>query len=507
MTDFPWVTFALIRDPLVVALFLFSLGGSLSHYLFRRYPIGRAIVRVIFLVILTIILLYAGVVPYQPSVLTGAPLLDMAHAALKVAWWLWTAWFIVGFLRAFVVAERRPREAKLVQDLLAGLIYLTAVFAIVAYVFDLPVSGLLATSGAIAIILGLALQSTLSDVFSGVVLNFSRPYRPGDWISIDGSTDGRVLEMNWRATHVLTAKRDLAIFPNSMIAKAKVVNASSPSGIHGITITVQVDARTPPATSADILGHAVLNCRLILAAPAPLVVVKSISANLTEFEISFFVEELAHSSRAQNELFDWISRHLTAAGIALASSQSQPLWALEPADSKQAKASAERAFDLVAIFVDLTEEERKTLAAKAQYKHYDEGDALVEPGTVLRSLFVIGAGVVSLTTAGLQGEMEVLRLGPGDHFGEIGMLTKRPAEATLKALVPVTTYELAKDDLAPVLAARPEVSYALCRALARRQAAGQLVASPDIDDTAPVRRVAAWFSDRLHRLLDLANAE
>jgi small-conductance mechanosensitive channel len=48
----------------------------------------------------------------------------------------------------------------------------------------------------------LALQSTLSDVFSGIVLNFSRPYRPGDWISIDGGTDGRVIEMNWRATHV-----------------------------------------------------------------------------------------------------------------------------------------------------------------------------------------------------------------------------------------------------------------------------------------------------------------
>ena len=92
---------------------------------------------------------------------------------------------------------------------------------------------LLATSGVIAIILGLALQSTLSDVFSGIVLNFSRPYRPGDWISIDGGTDGRVIEMNWRATHVLTAKRDLAIVPNSTIAKAKIVNTSSPSGIHG----------------------------------------------------------------------------------------------------------------------------------------------------------------------------------------------------------------------------------------------------------------------------------
>jgi hypothetical protein len=34
--------------------------------------------------------------------------------------------------------------------------------------------------------------------------------------------------MNWRATHVLTAKRDLAIVPNSTIAKAKIVNTNSP---------------------------------------------------------------------------------------------------------------------------------------------------------------------------------------------------------------------------------------------------------------------------------------
>ena len=327
MIDLSWVTVVFLRDPLVVTLLLLSLGGVLTHYLFRRHPLGRAMVRVLFLIVLTIILLYAGVVPYEPLNRTGVPLQDAVRAALKIAWWLWTAWFLIGFLRVFVVIEHRPREGKLVQDLLAGVIYLAAVFAIIAYVFDLPLSGLLATSGAIAIILGLALQSTLSDVFSGIVLNFSRPYRPGDWISIDGSTDGRVVEMNWRATHVLTAKRDLATIPNSMIAKAKVVNASSPSGIHGLSITVQVAPKIPPATSAEIFGQAILNCSLILAAPAPLVAVKSISANSTEFEISFFVEELANSSRAQNELFDWIYRHLTAAGIALASNSGPTIFA------------------------------------------------------------------------------------------------------------------------------------------------------------------------------------
>lgn len=163
--------------------------------------------------------------------------------------------------------------------------------------------------------------------------------------------------------------------------------------------------------------------------------------------------------------------------------------------------------DLVAIFAGLTEDERRTFAAKTKQTSWDADANLVEPGQVLHSLFIIGAGVVSLTVVGSEGEIELLRLGPGDHFGEIGMLTGHAAEATLKALLPVTTYELAKGDLAPVLEARPEVSQELCRALAKRQAAGQLIASPDIDKGLPPSRVVLWFSDRLHRLFDRVGAE
>jgi small-conductance mechanosensitive channel len=178
---------------------------------------------------------------------------------------------------------------------------------------------LLATSGAIAIVLGLALQSTLGDLFSGLVLNFSKPYRPGDWINLEGGTSGRVIEMNWRATHVLTARQDLAIVPNSTIAKSKIVNVSSPSGIHGVAIAIQLDTRTPPSIGTEILERALLNCRLVLGTPAPTVAVKSITAAYIEFEITFFVEDLALATQAQNELFDLIFRHLTASGLDLAS--------------------------------------------------------------------------------------------------------------------------------------------------------------------------------------------
>jgi small-conductance mechanosensitive channel len=507
MIDLSVVTEAAEQDPLVVAFGLMVLGGLTTHFLLKNRPFARAIIRVVFLILLTVVLVSADIVPYQPLHLTGSPFRDAVHGALKVAWWLWAAWFLVGFLRAFVIVEHRPREGKLLQDLLAGLIYLVAVFAIIAYVFDLPIQGLLATSGAVAIILGLALQSTLGDVFSGVVLSFSRPYRPGDWISLDGGTDGRVIEMNWRATHVLTGRRDLAIVPNSTIAKSKIVNVSSPSGIHGVTITVQLDARTAPSAGTEILEHAILNNRLIVATPAPSVTVKSINATYTEFEITFFVEELASATRAQNQLFDLIFRHLAVAGIDLATAGNQLDQAIETQAPRRSKTGPERLLDLVAIFASLTTDERKSIAAKLKQKSYDHGETLVEPGTVLQSLFIVGTGVLLFTQEGSLGEIELLRIGPGDHFGEIGMLTGTPATAKISALMPATVYELAKDDLSPLLEARPDVAQELCRALAQRQAAGQLVASDELVEAVPANRLTTWFSERLHRLYDMANVE
>ena len=507
MIDFASITQVASRDPLVVILGLFIIGGLTTHFLFKRHPLGRAVVRVVFLILLTIALLHADIVPYQPLVLTGSPFRDAVHALLKIAWWFWTAWFLVGVLRAFVVFQHIPREAKLLQDLLAGLIYLAAVFATITYVFNLPIQGLLATSGVVAIILGLALQSTLGDVFSGIVLSFSRPYRPGDWISVEGSTDGRVIELNWRATYILTARRDLAILPNSTIAKSKIVNVSSPSGLHGTTVTVQVDSQTAPSRCSEVLEYALRNSRLIVATPAPTITIKTINATYAEFEIAFFVEELASTVKAQNELFDFIYRHLTAADIDLAASQNGPDRAVADEGRQKNRSGVERLLELVDIFGTFAPEERAAIAAKLKSRSYDEGETMVEPGVVLQSLFIIGSGVVSLTREGIEGEMELLRLGPGDHFGEIGMLTGEAATARISALVPTTVYELAKADLTPILEARPPVAQELCRTLARLQAAGRLSASPELDEHVPKHRLTDWFSDRIHRLYTVVNVE
>jgi len=110
--------------------------------------------------------------------------------------------------------------------------------------------------------------------------------------------------MNWRATHILTGRRDLAILPNSSITTAKLVNASFPGGVHGIAIAVEIESSTPPSAGVEMLQRATLNCRYMVTTPAPIVAVTAIRRTCTEYEVTLFVADLADSTRALNELFD-----------------------------------------------------------------------------------------------------------------------------------------------------------------------------------------------------------
>jgi small-conductance mechanosensitive channel len=235
-------------------------GFLVTRLAFGENPVARFLAQLASFAGFTIMLFAAGVLPSEPTP-KGDPSFEyVVINVFKVIWWLAAAWLFAGFFRAVLVFKGQPRETRFLQDLVVGAVYITAVLAIAADVFDMPVSGLLAASGVIAIVLGLALQNTLGDVFSGVVLNFAKPYRPGDWIILDGGLQGRVVETDWRATHILTPDNDLAIIPNSIIAKTKLINASQPMQAHGLTIVVRLEPTVAPSAGSAALVAALLSC-------------------------------------------------------------------------------------------------------------------------------------------------------------------------------------------------------------------------------------------------------
>jgi small-conductance mechanosensitive channel/CRP-like cAMP-binding protein len=465
---------AAATNPVFLAGAVIVIGFFGARYWQERSSLAHFLVQILSFVILTALLLAGGIVPYRPGVTIGSESRRLFVGVLEVIWWLGAAWLAVGFLRAFVVLGRQPRESKLVQDLLAGIIYLAATFGIVAYVFDLPVKGLLATSGALAIIIGLALQSSLGDVFSGIVLNIERPYRAGDWIILDDSLQGKVIETNWRATHILTGNQDVAIIPNSVIAKSKLINCSTPTKIHGASIRVKLEPSLTPAAGCNLLKEVLLGTTHILRTPEPSVTIKDVSAEMIDFELSYTVADVGAVDQAQNELFDRVFRAAAAAGAKFS-----PRLAGSPrkttSEDKGESGIPERLLAGISLFSTLTAEEKAALASQMQRKDYKAGEVIVKKGTILRALCIVSEGVLVGSVAENGRKVEVTRLAPGDFFGEVGLLTDGALNGELSALTRVVIYEISKDALLPLLKARPNMAEELSESLATRQLANRTV--------------------------------
>jgi small-conductance mechanosensitive channel/CRP-like cAMP-binding protein len=461
-------------DPLFLAGVVIVTGFFGARYWRDRNSLAYFPIQLVVFAIVTGLMMAGGLVPYHAGVTVETAPRRLLAGALEIIWWLGGAWLAVGFLRAFLVLRRQPRESKLVQDLLAALIYLAATFAIVAYVFDLPVTGLLATSGALAIIIGLALQSSLGDVFSGIVLNIERPYRVGDWIILDDSVQGKVIETNWRATHILTGNQDVAIIPNSVIAKSKLVNCSTPTKIHGASIRVKLEPSLTPAAGCNLLKEVLLGSTHILRTPEPTVTIKDLSAEMIDFELSYSVADVGAVDRAQNEIFDRVFRAAAAAGAKFSPRLPGSPKETAPEDTRE-PGIPERLLAGISLFSTLTAEEKAALASKMQRKEYKPGEVIASKGTVLQALCIVSYGVLVASAEEDGQKVEVTRLAPGDYFGEVGLLTGEPVNGELTALTRVVIYEISKEALLPLLKARPSMAEELSESLAARQLARRTV--------------------------------
>jgi small-conductance mechanosensitive channel/CRP-like cAMP-binding protein len=456
------------------ALILIFLAFAISLIAIRvrneRQALSTFLIKLVVVGTVTAFMLGQNVLPIRTDVAGATALRRTLESTIQVIWWLLAAWLAVGFLRAFVVLGRKPSESKLAQDLLAALIYLVAFFAIVTHVFDVPVKGLLATSGAVAIILGLALQSSLADVFSGIVLNVERPYHVGDWVVLDDGVEGTVIETNWRSTHILTGSQDVAVVPNSVVAKGKLINCSSPSKVHGATTRIRLEGSIAPAVGTQLLKEVLLGSSQIMRIPEPTVAIKEVSADMIDFELAYAVSAIALVDDAQSEIYDRVFRAVAAGGIRFASRvgvSSAPK--ISPADHVQV--GPENLLLGISLFSVLTQAERAELATQMVRRDYKPGDVVVRSGNVVASLNIISDGVL-VATEDLNGRVvERLRLTPGVYFGETGLLTGQPLNGDITALTRVVIYEISRDALCPLLQARPSMAEELSELLANRQRA------------------------------------
>ena len=127
----------------------------------------------------------------------------------------------------------------------------------------------------------------------------------------------------------------------------------------------------------------------------------------------------------------------------------------------------DRKIDLLAatpLFAGLEAEELGRIADRTVETDYRSGGVIVREGEIGTGFFVIVSGAVRVVRDG----ETVGRLGPGEFFGELSVLDRRPRNAQVVADVPTTCLALASWDLEAVISEQPTVALAMLRVLAGR---------------------------------------
>lgn len=236
---------------------------------------------------------------------SGAPRLPLE--LFGIAWWLLGAWLLKSLLeqilhRTIFRNDNVPHARRLFADLASAFIYIVAFVGIMDTVFKQSLSGVLATSGVLAIVLGLALQNTLADVFSGLAINIERPFGAGDWITMAGNVEGQIIEINWRATRMRTAANDVIVIPNSVLAKAIVTNHRRLNDPYVCTIQLKISTAIPPARVIDILQAAAAGSPGITAGSKPQAYACGFSGALVIYGLSFAIDDFLRTAGVQSDV-------------------------------------------------------------------------------------------------------------------------------------------------------------------------------------------------------------
>lgn len=180
-----------------------------------------------------------------------------------ILWWGVPAFFLIRCIERYIWTPLEQKTNRSIPNLVRRFvkifIWMLVCFGILAFVFDRKITSLLATSGVITMIIGLAIQVNIANIFSGIAINLERPFQIGDWIKINDLGEGKVSDITWRTTRIWTSDNNMVNIPNSMASEAVIVNYNRPDEAFKIDIDVHLDVVHPPEQVEDILREAMLS--------------------------------------------------------------------------------------------------------------------------------------------------------------------------------------------------------------------------------------------------------
>lgn len=401
--------------------------------------------------------------------LTAQALLAMAAALLFVRLldiFVWRGW---------MARTRQGPPPRLLTDLFAALVMLTAAVTVAGTILKVPVTSLVTTSSVFVAVIGFALRDMLASLFAGLALNIEHPFSIGDWIALEQGEGaelvGQVVEVSWLTTQIRTKDHVFVVIPNAELATRRFKNY----GHKGQVFRAQFEI---------VLDHALADERIerVLLTAAQSVPSANATARKPDIKIGrftdrgvcwlvrFWLDDFDRLIEIQYEVQRAVLRHLHLAGISQPYRIIDAYQAQMPERHLELSLHRDRVISRAELFRTLDSEDVHTLSKAAIEHRIDAGTILVDEGDEGRSLFILLEGYLDISIRDGNGSRLIVNhLSAGAFFGEFSLLTGAPRSARVQAKTDCVLVEITSDAITPVLQTNPTLADHLAAVLAARQ--------------------------------------
>lgn len=463
------VYFLIVAGAVLLALFLISLFEDLGrNYLLANFPFdldarGRVVPR-------------AGSDAPNMMTVTGISLVENILSIFKVALWLAFVVVIIRLITRFLFetvlrSAAQTEIATLLKTVISVIIYIVAFFIIFQSQFpQIELAPLFTGSAIIGIVVGLALQDTLGNLFAGLALQVDHPFEVGDVIMISNRGQGVVESVSWRGVRIRTFQNKLLVISNAVLGK-ETIEVSPQHNLNARLVMFNTTYSCSPAKTAALVREVVRQVDNVSQKIRPIVRIRDFGESRLDWEIKYWPENYARFNDTDANIRQRIWYLFQREGISFAFptrtvyTENAP----EPISVEERVSSASEHLENVPILAPLSDEEIESLAKSSIRRVYAPGEAIVRKGQDGGSMFVIIRGSVKVQLPEGAAMRTINQLGQNDFFGEMSLLTGEPRSATVVADEETEVMQIRKAAIKPLFEANPELMAAMSSIVEERR--------------------------------------
>lgn len=394
----------------------------------------------------------------------------------KILLWMALVISIVRFV-AFLVFKTALRGSgqteisSLLKTVVSIIVYIVAFFIVFQSQYPtVQLAPLFTGSTIIGIVVGLALQDTLGNLFAGIALQADQPFQVGDVVSMSNGSGGVIEGVSWRGVKIRTFQNKLLVMSNSVMGKESIEVAPK-DNLNARLVFFNTLYTNSPAKTIQAVREAVRQVENVSAKIRPIVRIRGLGDNGIDWEVKYWAEDYTRfndtDALIRQRIWYVFNReklnfaYPTRTVIMQAASEEQTV-------ADYLNVTAER-LSRIPIFAPLSDDELNKLAQASKDRVFAPGESIVRRGQEGNSMFVITRGAVDVQI--LQGnEVKTINtLRETDYFGEMSLLTGEPRTATVVAVEETEVVQINKSALRPILEANPELVKAICDMIEQRR--------------------------------------